>query len=134
MTASVTPIPEPTSPTEVVVGKLADKPEPKPGLYDKYRVTHADGSPVGGEFFVLKMTDPATVPALQAYAAATDNEKLAADLRERFGDPAQYDLTDEQVEAALDAFNDEEFFNQRTRMRAALVAALAKRAELEGRA
>lgn len=51
------------------------------GLYDKYKVYHADGSPVEGRYFVLKpSTDPAAIPALYAYIRATDNKELAQDL------------------------------------------------------
>lgn len=76
-------------------------PEPRPGLYDKYLVIHTDGTPARGDYFVLKMDDPATAPAMRAYAAATDNEKFAADLRERFGVTESTALTDQQREALV---------------------------------
>jgi hypothetical protein len=51
------------------------------GLYGKYRITKADGSPVSGFKFVLSPdNDPAAVEALRAYAFKTKNEQLAEDL------------------------------------------------------
>ena len=52
------------------------------GLYHKYNVTHSDGSPVDGECFVLKFSDPAARRALLAYAIAVqdNNPQLSADI------------------------------------------------------
>lgn len=53
------------------------------GLYDKYRVTKADGRPIDDEAFVLRPDqDEAAQIALRAYAEATDNDALRADLIE----------------------------------------------------
>lgn len=52
------------------------------GLYSKYRVTKADGTPLDGDCFVLRPDrDPAAVKALLAYAASTTNEELSSDIR-----------------------------------------------------
>ena len=103
----------------------------EPGLYEKYQVVRTDGRPVG-ECFVLETDDPATAPAMLAYAAATDKETFAADLRERFGvtEPGA-DIPDEVVDAALAAIPWASV-HQRADLRAALAAADAKRAELDG--
>jgi len=52
------------------------------GLYGKYQVHHADGSPLSEGFvFVLRPDrDPAAWFALQTYAISTENEALRADL------------------------------------------------------
>lgn len=51
------------------------------GLYDKYAVfRNKDGSPVTNCFILRPDKDPAAVAALRAYAQATDNAKLAADI------------------------------------------------------
>lgn len=61
----------------------------KRGLYGKYIITKADGTPVTDRCFVLKPDkDPAAVAALQAYAAATDDEQLRDDLYAWVGMPA----------------------------------------------
>lgn len=45
------------------------------GLFDKYHVTKADGSPVRSRVFVLKPdSDPLAVQALAYYAGLCDNE------------------------------------------------------------
>ena len=55
--------------------------EPR-GLYDKYRVTKADGSPVDGFTFVLRLQDPHARVAMLAYAESVraENPILWADL------------------------------------------------------
>lgn len=52
------------------------------GLYNKYQITNRDtGKEAEGDYFVLKPTnDPAARAALMAYAEATDNEQLAAEI------------------------------------------------------
>ena len=52
------------------------------GLYGKYQVHHADGTPLSDGFvFVLRPDrDPAAWYALQAYAIWTENKALHADL------------------------------------------------------
>jgi len=58
------------------------------GLYAKYIITKADGTPVNDRCFVLKPDkDPAAAKALQAYAAATDNEQLRNNLYAWVGKP-----------------------------------------------
>ena len=51
------------------------------GLYQKYQITKADGSPVDGEYFVLKpRNDLAARHAIMEYANRTKNEQLSVDL------------------------------------------------------
>jgi hypothetical protein len=52
------------------------------GLYCKYLVRHADGTPLSpGLVFVLRPDrDPAAWNALREYALSTDNHALAGDL------------------------------------------------------
>lgn len=52
------------------------------GLYNKYQITNREtGKEAEGDYFVLKPTkDPAARAALLAYAKATDNHQLAADI------------------------------------------------------
>lgn len=55
--------------------------EPRAGLYGKYTVyKNKDGSLVTDCFILRPAKDPAAVAALRAYAAATDNAELAADI------------------------------------------------------
>jgi hypothetical protein len=59
--------------------------EEKRGLYNKYKVTKVDGSPVDprATYFVLRVdTDPHAIPAIAAYsvACAEENPDLAHDL------------------------------------------------------
>ena len=64
------------------------------GLYAKYILTKADGTPVNDRCFILKPDkDPAAVKALQAYAAATDDELLRNDLYAWVGKSLQKPLT-----------------------------------------
>lgn len=52
------------------------------GLVNKYTVRKTETGELVDECFVLRPDrDPAARVALQAYAAATDNEALAADIR-----------------------------------------------------
>lgn len=78
------------------------------GLYVKYNVFKvADGSVVNDCFVLRPDRDPAAVAALRAYAAATENKGLAADimrwvgeelpltlveLRERDGEPVYLEI------------------------------------------
>lgn len=58
------------------------------GLYGKYIITKADGTPVNDRCFILKPDkDPVAVKALQTYAAATDDEQLRNDLYDWVGKP-----------------------------------------------
>lgn len=84
---------------------LSAQPAPTPapdkhstGMYHKFNVARTDGSDQPGgkhygcEYFVLDLThDPFAKPAAAAYAAACETEypMLAADMRERYGLPAQ---------------------------------------------
>lgn len=62
------------------------------GLYGKYIITRSDGTPVNGRCFILRPDkDPAAVTALQAYAAATDDEQLRDDLYAWVGKPLTID-------------------------------------------
>lgn len=55
--------------------------EPRAGLYGKYTVyKNKDGSLVTDCFILRPAKDQAAVAALRAYAAATDNAELAADI------------------------------------------------------
>lgn len=64
--------------------------EESKGLYGKYRIFRANGTPVKGRCFVLKPDkDPAAVKALQAYAAATGDAQLRNDLYEWVGHPME---------------------------------------------
>ena len=55
--------------------------ELRAGLYGKYTVyKNKDGSLVTDCFILRPAKDPAAVAALRAYAAATDNAELAADI------------------------------------------------------
>lgn len=55
--------------------------EPRAGLYGKYTVyKNKDGSLVTDCFILRPAKDPAAVAALRAYAAATDNAELSADI------------------------------------------------------
>ena len=57
------------------------------GLYNKYNVTKADGSPVEGEYFVLKFDDPLAKAALQCYALIVEeiDPQLTKDIYDRVG-------------------------------------------------
>lgn len=55
--------------------------EPRAGLYGEYTVyKNKDGSLVTDCFILRPAKDPAAVAALRAYAAATDNAELSADI------------------------------------------------------
>ena len=57
------------------------------GLYDKYIITKADGTPVKGFHFVLSPeTDETAWAALSRYIELTPNRQLAADLRRELRD------------------------------------------------
>jgi len=67
--------------------------ENEKGLYNKYIITKSDGSPVNGEYFVLRL-DPAgeqshvkaSLAAINVYAdmIAEHNPKLSDDLKNRY--------------------------------------------------
>lgn len=53
------------------------------GLYEKYKLQKADGTPVSGDYFVLRPSrDPHAAVALRAYAKSItdENPELAQDL------------------------------------------------------
>lgn len=52
-----------------------------PGLYEKYTVLK-EGKPQRNCFVLKPRSDPAARAALEAYADATDDERLAEDIRE----------------------------------------------------
>jgi len=52
------------------------------GLYEKYDVQDEDGEPVRGAFVLEPTNDPAAREAIRTYAAETDNDALAEDLRD----------------------------------------------------
>jgi hypothetical protein len=51
----------------------------EPGLYEKYYV-EKNGNPIEDCFILEPEDDPAARSALRAYAEATENDELAADL------------------------------------------------------
>ena len=68
------------------------------GLYGKYTVyKNKDGSLVTDCFILRPAKDPAAVVALRAYAAATDNTELAADIINWVGAEPNEPLTYEQL-------------------------------------
>lgn len=68
------------------------------GLYGKYTVyKNKDGSLVTDCFILRPAKDPAAVAALRAYAAATDNAELAADIINWVGAKPNEALTLEQL-------------------------------------
>lgn len=85
----VTPIDMPT---------LTPPNELRAGLYGKYTVyKNKDGSLVTDCFILRPAKDPAAVAALRAYAAATDNAELAADIINWVGSEPNVPLTLEQL-------------------------------------
>lgn len=72
--------------------------EPRAGLYGKYTVyKNKDGSLVTDCFILRPAKDPAAVAALRAYAAATDNAELSADIINWVGAEPNEPLTIEQL-------------------------------------
>ena len=72
--------------------------ELRAGLYGKYTVyKNKDGSLVTDCFILRPAKDPAAVAALRAYAAATDNAELAADIINWVGAEPNVPLTLEQL-------------------------------------
>lgn len=69
------------------------------GIYGKFRVTKADGTPVDNCFILRPERDPAAVSALRAYATATENEQIREDLYRWVGKPMQKPLTLEELKA-----------------------------------
>lgn len=69
------------------------------GLYDKYLVVKkVDGTTVTGCFILRPENDPAAVIALQAYADATKNKRLADDLYKWVGRPMQKPISYERIQ------------------------------------
>ncbi len=67
------------------IGPDADA-KPREGLYGKYRISKADGSPVdpNADYFVLRLdTDPVARRAAREYSYMTVDRKLALELQER---------------------------------------------------
>jgi hypothetical protein len=57
--------------------------EEQQGLFNKYTlINNETGKAAEGEYFILKLTDPAALKALLTYADHTDNLLLANDLRD----------------------------------------------------
>ena len=81
------------------VSTLTPPNEPeRAGLYGKYTVyKNKDGSLVTDCFILRPAKDPAAVVALRAYAAATDNTELAADIINWVGAEPNEPLTYEQL-------------------------------------
>lgn len=79
------------------------------GLYGKYTVhRNKDGSLVTDCFVLRPAKDPAAVIALRAYAAATDNAELSADIINWVGAEPNEPLTLEMVaEILAEQFGDE---------------------------
>lgn len=72
--------------------------EPRAGLYGKYTVyKNKDGSLVTDCFILRPAKDPAAVAALRAYAAATDNAELSADIINWVGAEPNEPLSIEQL-------------------------------------
>ena len=72
--------------------------ESRAGLYRKYTVyKNKDGSLVTDCFILRPAKDPAAVAALRAYAAATDNAELAADIINWVGAEPNEPLSIEQL-------------------------------------
>lgn len=72
--------PRPTAGTNHHASKHAPK-----GLYQKFKVTYADGSPLSPDdivFVMMPTKDPAALAAVETYARLTKNEELAQDLYE----------------------------------------------------
>lgn len=68
--------------------------EKNKGLYDKYMVIkQVDGTTITDCFILRPEKDPAAVVAMQAYAAATKNKRLADDLYKWVGKPLRKPLT-----------------------------------------
>ena len=68
------------------------------GLYGKYTVyKNKDGSLVTDCFILRPAKDPAAVAALRAYAAATDNAELAADIINWVGAEPNEPLTSDEL-------------------------------------
>lgn len=61
-----------------------DETEAESGLFDKYEV-RKDAEVVENCFVLEPADDPAGRAAIKAYAAATENDRLAGDLREQYG-------------------------------------------------
>lgn len=75
---------------------VVEQPESNNGLKVKYNVTKTkDGTPVYDCFVLRPDKDPAAVEALRAYAQATPNRALAADIQAWVGPPQP--LTLEQL-------------------------------------
>ena len=67
------------------IGPEADA-KPREGLYGKYRISKADGSPVdpNADYFVLRLdTDPVARRAAREYSYMTMDRKLALELQKR---------------------------------------------------
>ena len=73
------------------------------GLYDKYMVIKkVDGTTITDCFILVPEKDPAAVVAMQAYAAATENKRLADDLYKWIGKPLRKPMTLTQANSYQD--------------------------------
>jgi F0F1-type ATP synthase epsilon subunit len=71
---------------QLAAGKIGPDAKPKEGLYGKYRISKADGSPVdpNADYFVLRLdTDPVARRAAREYSYMTMDRKLALELQKR---------------------------------------------------
>ena len=88
-------------PVEVIESAPTLTPQNEPehvGLYGKYTVyKNKDGSLVTDCFILRPAKDPAAVTALRAYAAATDNAELSADIINWVGAEPNEPLSIEQL-------------------------------------
>lgn len=75
--------------------------EPSNGIYEKFIVIkRVDGTTITDCFVLVPEKDPAAVVAMQAYAAATENKRLADDLHKWVGKPMQKPLTYTEIRCA----------------------------------
>jgi len=74
----------------------------KNGLYSKYRVTKADGTPLDGDCFVLRPDrDSAARCALKEYAYQTPNDELASDVEDWLDRIGALDYTTREAEEMI---------------------------------
>lgn len=88
------------------IATLTPPNELRAGLYGKYTVLkNEDGSLVTNCFVLRPEKDPAAVAALRAYAAATDNAELAADITNWVGaEPSEWVKVMEAINNAAVAY------------------------------
>lgn len=105
------------------------------GLYAKYRVTKADGTPLDGDCFVLRPDrDPAARCALKEYAYQTPNGELSADIEEWLDRIGEVDYTTREATQMMDASDEYELAAYRAeneRLCAALKLAQVRAADYD---